>query len=73
MQDADAGDENFWERGTYEFEPLEAGFAQGGVLDDVLPGPLLAAAVGAAADGGLSGASDNELLGLMRAARKAGA
>jgi hypothetical protein len=54
----------------YEFEPLEAAFTDGGVLHEVLPGPQLAAAVSAVAGDGVSGLSDEELLGMVRAARK---
>ncbi len=53
-----------------------AGFAQDGAMETVLPGPLLAAAVHAIAgeDGqGLAALSDDQLIGVIGAARRMGA
>jgi hypothetical protein len=62
---------NYWD--DPEFEQAGAVFTQGAVLDGALPGPVLAAAVGSIAAGDLSGLGDNELLGLVSAARRVGA
>jgi hypothetical protein len=56
-----------------EFEPLGRVFAQGAALDEALPGPVLAAAVGSMAAGDVSGLGDDELLGIVSAAKRAAA
>ena len=48
------------------------GFAAGGPLDVMLPGPELARHVGAARRTGLGGLSDDELIGVLGAARRLG-
>jgi hypothetical protein len=45
-------------------------FAAGGVADDLLPGPRLAGFMADAGAIGLTGLTDDELIGLMRAARR---
>jgi hypothetical protein len=62
---------NEWE--DPEFEPAGRVFAQGGVLDQAVPGPVLAAAVACVAGGEVPGLSDNELLGVVSAASRAAA
>ena len=64
-------------QGLYVCLPAEqltlAGFAQGGEADTMAPGPLLAAVVHAVAgeDGsGLGGCSDDQLMGIISAARR---
>ena len=64
-------------QGLYVCLPAEqvtlAGFAQGGEADTMTPGPLLAAIVDTVAgpDGqGLAGCSDDQLLGVISAARR---
>ena len=47
-----------------------AGFAAGGVIDRVPPGPALAGLAGDAWNDGLGLLSDDELIGLLRAARR---
>jgi hypothetical protein len=47
-----------------------AGFASGGVADDLPPGPTLAGLAGDAWDQGLERLSDDELIGVLRAARR---
>jgi hypothetical protein len=50
-----------------------SGFAQGGASDTMAPGPLLAAVVGAVTgeDGtGVAGLSDDQLMGIISAARR---
>jgi hypothetical protein len=46
------------------------GFAAGGVLDRLEPGPVLAGFVDDAADGGLAGLGESELVGVICAARR---
>jgi hypothetical protein len=48
----------------------EAGFGSGGPLDVLPPDPVLAFAAAGAHDGGLGGLSDDELIGLLGAARR---
>ncbi len=64
-------------QGLYVCLPAEqltlAGFAQGGEADTMAPGPLLAAVVHAVAGqdgGGLAGCSDDQLMGIISAARR---
>jgi len=57
-------------REEWEFEPFAAGFGHGESLDELRPGPVLAAAVSAVADTDLSGMNEDELLGLVKAARR---
>jgi Domain of unknown function (DUF222) len=74
------GPEADWEgmgQGLYVTLPAEqltlAGFAQGGASDTMAPGPLLAAVVGAVTgeDGsGVAGLSDDQLIGIISAARR---
>jgi hypothetical protein len=74
------GPEDGWEgvgQGLYVTLPGEQvtlpGFAQGGVSDTMAPGPLLAAVVGAVTgeDGaGVAGLSDDQLMGIIAAARR---
>jgi hypothetical protein len=75
------GPEDDWEgtagQGLYVTLPAEqltlSGFAQGGASDTMTPGPLLAAVVGAVTgeDGsGLAGLSDDQLMGIISAARR---
>jgi hypothetical protein len=65
------------EQGLYVCLPAEqvtlSGFAQGGEADTMTPGPLLAAIVDTVTgpDGqGLAGCSDDQLLGIISAARR---
>jgi hypothetical protein len=51
-------------------EPGGRGFAAGGLLDTMEPGPVLAGFADDAIDGGLSALSDDELAGLMGAGRR---
>ena len=46
------------------------GFASGGITDDLPPGPTLALLAGDAWDRGLARLSDDELIGMLRAARR---
>jgi hypothetical protein len=46
------------------------GFAAGGVADELPPGPVLAGLAGEAWAAGLGRLSDNELIGVLRAARR---
>ncbi len=46
------------------------GFAAGGPLDAAVPGPVLATLAQEMLDGGLAGVSDDELIGLLCAARR---
>jgi hypothetical protein len=48
------------------------GFAAGGVADHIPPGPVLAGLAGDLWDVGLDRLSDDELIGVMRAARRLG-
>jgi hypothetical protein len=74
------GPEDGWEdvgQGLYVTLPAEQvtlpGFAQGGASDTMAPGPLLAAIVGAVTgeDGaGVAGLSDDQLMGIIAAARR---
>ena len=64
-------------QGLYVTLPAEqltlSGFAQGGASDTMAPGPLLAAVVGAVTgeDGtGVAGLSDDQLMGIISAARR---
>jgi hypothetical protein len=70
-----------WELADPEGEPLDSApgtrtrgdggwFATGGVADDLLPGPRLAGFMADAGAIGLSRLTDDELIGLMRAARR---
>ena len=76
-----AGPEDDWEgpveQGLYVCLPAEqltlAGFAQGGEADTMTPGPLLATVVHTVTgqDGsGLAGCSDDQLVGIISAARR---
>jgi Domain of unknown function (DUF222) len=56
----------FWDRDRGD----GAGFAAGGVTDRLPPGPALAGFAADAWDGGLARASDDELIGVLRAARR---
>jgi hypothetical protein len=53
-----------------DHEPGARGFAAGGPLDVMEPGAVLAGFADDAVDGGLDGLSDDELVGLMGAARR---
>ena len=75
------GPENDWEgpaeQGLYMCLPAEqltlAGFAQGGEADTMAPGPLLSTVVHTVTgdDGtGLAGCSDDQLMGIISAARR---
>ncbi|MGH3202933.1 MAG: hypothetical protein ACRDP5_12895, partial [Streptosporangiaceae bacterium] len=71
------GDARGPEQGLYVTLPAEhltlAGFSQGGAADTMAPGPLLATVVGTVTgeDGaGLAGCSDDQLLGIISAARR---
>jgi hypothetical protein len=75
------GPEDGWEgpagQGLFVTLPAEQvslpGFAQGGASDTMAPGPLLAAVVGAVTgeDGsGVAGLSDDQLIGIIAAARR---
>jgi hypothetical protein len=64
-------------QGLYVCLPAEqltlAGFAQGGRADTMAPGPLLATVVHTVAGqdgGGLAGCSDDQLVGIISAARR---
>jgi hypothetical protein len=56
----------FWDRTRAD----GAGFAAGGVGDSLPPGPVLAGLAADAWDGGLARLSDDELIGVLRAARR---
>ncbi len=56
----------FWNRSTGD----GAGFASGGVVDDLPPGPTLAGLAADVCTAGLGRLSDDELIGLLRAARR---
>ena len=56
----------FWDRSSGD----GAGFAAGGVLDTLPPGPALAGLAGDAWAAGLGRLTDNELIGVLRAARR---
>jgi hypothetical protein len=56
----------FWDRTSGD----GGGFAAGGVVDRVPPGPTLAGLAGDAWDDGLERLSDDELIGVLRAARR---
>src|SRR5712691_3467276 len=56
----------FWDRD----EPCGAGFASGGPLDHLTPGPVLAGFTAEARSEGLGMLSDDELIGVLRAARR---
>jgi hypothetical protein len=74
------GPEDGWEgvgQGLFVTLPAEQvtlpGFTQGGASDTMAPGPLLAAVVGAVTgeDGsGVAGLSDDQLMGIISAARR---
>jgi hypothetical protein len=53
-----------------DHEPGARGFAAGGLLDTMEPGPVLAGFAGDAIDDGLAALSDDELAGVMCAARR---
>src|SRR5579872_5723900 len=74
---ASEGDGEGMAQGLYVCLPAEqvtlAGFAQGGASDTMAPGPLLAAIVDTVTgqDGaGLAGCSDDQLVGIISAARR---
>ena len=76
-EDGPADDDWGMEQGLYVCTPAEqltlSGFAQGGEADTMAPGPLLAAVVDTVTgeDGnGLAGCSDDQLLGILSAARR---
>jgi hypothetical protein len=50
--------------------PVRTGFAAGGMLDGLAPGPTLASMVDATHDDGLNRLNDDELIGFMRACRR---
>ena len=50
--------------------PCESGFAEGGLLDDLGPGPALAGFSQGVLDDGFAGLSDDELVGVLRASRR---
>lgn len=56
----------FWDR----TEPYGTGFASGGPLDQLTPGPVLAGFTAQAWTEGLGQLSDDELIGVLRAARR---
>ncbi len=56
----------FWDRA----EPYGTGFASGGPLDQLTPGPVLAGFTAQAWTDGLGQLSDDELIGILRAARR---
>lgn len=56
--------------GLWPAETLGAGFAAGGPLDSMVPGPVLAEFAADACDGGLRNLSDDELVGVLLAARR---
>jgi hypothetical protein len=58
----------FWNRATGD----GAGFASGGVVDDLPPGPTLAGLTADVCAAGLDRVSDDELIGVLRAARRLG-
>ena len=75
--DGPADDGSGMDQGLYVCLPAEqltlAGFAQGGQADTMTPGPLLATVVEAVTgeDGaGLAGCSDDQLMGIISAARR---
>jgi len=75
--DGPAADGSEMDQGLYVCLPAEqltlAGFAQGGQADTMTPGPLLATVVEAVTgeDGaGLAGCSDDQLMGIISAARR---
>jgi hypothetical protein len=53
-----------------EEEPVGAGFAAGDWLDQLLPGPVLSSFSQDTMDAGLGSLGDDELVGLLRAARR---
>lgn len=53
-----------------EDESARTGFDEGGPLDDMPPGPVLAALSQTAVDSGFAPLSDDELVGLLRASRR---
>jgi Domain of unknown function (DUF222) len=57
---------------THRYGGTGTGFAAGGPLDDMLPGPDLAWYIGQARQAGLSVLSDDELIGALGAARRLG-
>src|SRR5262249_34988341 len=54
---------------THRYGSTGTGFAAGGPLDVMLPGPGLAWHIGLARQAGLGGLSDDELIGVLGAAR----
>jgi hypothetical protein len=72
-QDGEDGAAEALEAGfTHRHGGTGAGFAAGGPLDVMLPGPGLAWHAGAARQRGLGALSDDELIGLLGAARRLG-
>jgi hypothetical protein len=60
-----------WEAGfTHRYGGSGAGFTAGGPLDEMLPGPDLAWHLGGARQAGLGALSDDELAGVLGAARR---
>ena len=55
---------------THRYGGTGTGFAAGGALDEMLPGPDLAWHAGQARQGGLENLSDDELIGVLGAARR---
>ena len=51
-------------------QPVSAGFAAGGWLDQLIPGPVLSSFSQDTLDSGLGSLGDDELVGLLRAARR---
>ena len=51
-------------------QPVSAGFAAGGWLDQLIPGPVLSSFSQDTMDSGLGSLGDDELVGLLRAARR---
>jgi len=59
-----------WGTGTGSEAACESGFADGGLLDGLEPGPALAGFSQGVLDDGFAGLSDDELVGLLRASRR---
>ena len=59
-----------WGAGSGSGTPGQTGFADGGLLDGLEPGPALAGCSQGALDDGFAGFSDDELVGVLRAARR---
>ena len=58
-----------WGTGPVELR-VESGFADGGLLDGLEPGPALAGFSQGVLDDGFAGLSDDELVGVLRASRR---